>query len=349
MLKTVAQLFTTPIASPQQWYIVLLVAIAFIFAPQFNYNDWERNTEGLFRGLHVYDNPNAVYPPWSIVLLWPYYFLTAAGSRIASVLAVGWLTARCRWSLVQFLAIVLSPFFIWTMLLSNMDLLVLLLPVVMWEAVRGTRWQMIGQGISLALLLIKPQGSFLLIAHWMWSNRHTWKQLLMPVAFVTLLVISTSVIGHPPLLIQWIDNLQHPSTDNQAFWQSNNISITKSLGLLPAVAVLSSAGVGLLVLMRSQDKSWTKNHTYASLLLAAMLLSPYTSNQSVIAALSFVPSVPGVIIQYVIVFAGAALGLYLQHGGWWALFLGMCMLWLYRLPKDVSGGAPSSASLHVKK
>jgi hypothetical protein len=64
------------------------VALAFIFAPQYHYNDWARNTEGLHDGLAVYENENAVYPPWGLILLWPYYLLTSPGSRVASVLVV---------------------------------------------------------------------------------------------------------------------------------------------------------------------------------------------------------------------------------------------------------------------
>lgn len=349
MANTISQVFLAPLAALRQWTIVFLVAVAFVLAPQFDYNDWERNTEGLRRGLNVYDNPNAVYPPWCIVLLWPYYMMTAPGSRVASVLVVGWLTARCHWSLARFLAIVLSPFFIWTMLLSNIDLLALLLPIVLWEAVQETRWRALGQGISLALVLIKPQGSFLLIAYWLWSERSRWRQLLIPVTAVGLLVISTSLISQPPLLLEWIDNLQHPSADNQTFWQSNNISMTNSLGLLPAIAVISLAGVCLFGLMRNRRRLWTKNHSYASLLLVAMLLSPYTSNQSAIAALAFVPSIPGMIMQHVVVFVGPVLGGYLQHDEWWVLFLGLCTLWLYRLPNNVSGRFSLLTLFHIKK
>lgn len=329
-------MFFTPVASLRHWSIILLVALAFIFAPQFEYNDWERNTEGLHRGLNVYNNPDAVYPPWGIVLLWPYYFLTAPGSRIASVLVVGWLAARCRWSLVHFLAIVLSPFFIWTMLLSNMDILVLLLPVVLWEASRNSRWRVLGQMASLALLVIKPQGSFLLIGYWLWTHRASWRQLVLPCVVILALLAVTSLVGQPPLFLQWLDNLQHPSEDNQEFWANNNISMTSSLGVWQAVIVMGVTLVCVAAVWRGSSRKWTQNHSYVVLLLSAMLLSPYTSNQSVIAALAFVPSVLGVLLQYVIVFGGAVLDLYLQHDTWWTLLLGVGMLWFYKLPNQVS-------------
>lgn len=145
---TLNNLFLTPIVSRQQWGLIGLIALAFIAMPQLDYNDWERNTEGLFDGLRIYHNPNAVYPPWALILLWPYYLLTSPGSRVASVLVVGWLAARRRWTVATFLSIVFSPFFIWTMLLSNIDVLALLLPVVLWESTRHTRWQSLGWSVS---------------------------------------------------------------------------------------------------------------------------------------------------------------------------------------------------------
>ena len=210
MSTTFRILFTHPVSSGWHWGVIILVAMAFIFTPQFDYNDWERNTDGLWDGLDVYDNPNAVYPPWGLILLVPYYFLTSPGSRVASVLVVGWLTARCGWPLSRFFAIVLSPFFIWTMLMSNIDLLALLFPVVLWEAVRNSRWKWAGRGAALAVLLIKPQGSFLLIAYWLWTERTRWREMVRPLALVVLIVVPISLVGHPTLLSQWIDNIRHP-------------------------------------------------------------------------------------------------------------------------------------------
>jgi len=337
MIRDVARLFSEPISSPRHWSVIAVIALAFIFAPQFDYNDWVRNTEGLWRGLQIYDNPNAVYPPWGLILLWPYYLLGAAGSRVASVLVVGWLAARCRWSLARFLTIILSPFFVWTMLLSNIDLLALLLPVVLWESAQGTRWQTAGQTGALALLLIKPQGSFLLIAYWIWSRRGRWRELAWPLACAVLLVASTSLIGQPPLLLQWLHNLRNPSEENRLFWAMNNVSLAETAGLLPAAAITGGALGGAMLLMRRRGRLWTKNHTYTSLLLAAMLLSPYTSNQSVIASLAFVPSVAGVLLQYALIFGAAALGVYRPYDAWWTLLLGVAMLWLYRLPDEIDG------------
>ncbi len=343
VIKNLVRLFSEPICSPRHWSVIAVIACAFIFAPQFDYNDWARNTEGLWRGLQIYDNPNAVYPPWGLILLWPYYLLSAAGSRVASVLVVGWLAARCRWSLGRFLIIVLSPFFIWTMLLSNVDLLALLLPVVLWESVQGKRWQTAGQMIALALLLIKPQGGFLLIASWVWSRRDRWRQLAWPLIWIVLLTVPVSLLGQPPLLLQWLHNLQNPSAENRLFWAMNNVSLSEAVGLLPAAAIIGVMLGGVRLLMRQRGRYWTKNHTYASLLLVAMLISPYTSNQSVIASLAFLPSVAGLGLQYTLIFVAAALGIYRPYDTWWTLLLGMAMLWLYRWPDDISSGDGKAA------
>lgn len=329
MRRTLHRLFLTPIASRQHWGLILLIALSFVAVPQFDYNDWERNTEGLFDGLHVYDNPNAVYPPWGLILLWPYYLLTSAGSRIASVLVVGWLAARNRWMVATFLTIVFSPFFIWTMVLSNIDVLALLLPVLLWESARDTRWQPIGWSASLALLVIKPQGSFLLILYWLWAERRGWRALIIPLVFVGLVTIPISLVGQPPLIVQWLDNLRHPSEDNQLFWDMNNVSMTEGLGVTLGVAVVMCS-LGAFYWLKRRSGNWTRNHTHAALLLASMLLSPYTSNQSVIVPLALVPSGASVALQYVIIFIGSALGIYRDFDSWWTLLMGLCALWLNR-------------------
>jgi len=117
----------------------------------------------------------------------------------------------------------------------------------------------------------------------------------------------------------------------------NNVSLAETAGLLPAAAITGGALGGAMLLMRRRGRLWTKNHTYTSLLLAAMLLSPYTSNQSVIASLAFVPSVAGVLLQYALIFGAAALGVYRPYDAWWTLLLGVAMLWLYRLPDEIDG------------
>lgn len=344
MPHTMRVLFTTPVSTPQHWGIIVLVAVAFIFAPQFDYNDWERNTDGLRDGLAIYDNENAVYPPWGLVLLWPYYFLTSPGSRVASVLVVGWLASRCRWSLDRFFTIVLSPFFIWTMLLSNIDLLALLLPLILWEAAcdaRSPRRRLVWRGVALAILLIKPQGSFLLLLYWILAYRTRWRELALPVGLVALVVISTSLIGDPPLLAQWLDNVRNPSEENQTFWEINNVSLTDAVGPVLATMIVGTTLVCLYGLIQKRRGGWTLNHTYAALLLGAMLLSPYTSNQSLIVPFGLVPSFPAAFLQYVVIFAGSALKVYRDFDPAWTLLFGLMSLWFYQLPRDVRGAGDS--------
>jgi hypothetical protein len=330
MWHAARQLFGTPIRSYAHWGVVILVSLALIFTPQYDYNDWERNTDGLRDGLSVYDNPNSVYPPWGLILLWPYYILTSLGSRVASGLVVSLLAARRGWSLARFLAVILSPFFIWTMLLSNIDLLALLFPVVLWEVAAGKRWQALGRGAAMSILLVKPQGGILVVLYWLWTHRRHWRDLLIPMGIVGLTVVPVSLLGSPILLVQWLDNLRHPSADNQRFWSINNISLTDHIGPVLAALAVGAALMGLRFFMRRRAKPWTLDHTYATLFLASMLIAPYTSNQSVIVSLAFVPSWLSTFLQYVIVFGVSAVGVYRDFDPWWTLFIVLGSVWLFR-------------------
>lgn len=323
-------LFTTPIDSRRHWGIIAVVALTFILTPQLTPNDWARNTAGLTNGLGIYRDPGYVYPPWGLILLWSYYLMTAVGARVASVLAVGWLAQSRGWSLARFGAIIAGPFFIWTMVLSNVDVLALLLPVVLWESVEGKRWEWLGRGVALAVLLVKPQGSLPIIAYWLWTNRHEWRGLIAPLLLVALVVVPTSLIGSPPLLLQWLDNIRNPSPVNQEFWAINNVSLSDHLGPLPAVVIVGATLTGLYALMRFRERPWTRNHTLSALFLVSMLLSPYASNQGVIVPLAFVPSWPAVLIQYTGALIGSFFEVYREFSAWWALLFGLSALWLFR-------------------
>lgn len=63
--------------------------------------------------------------------------------------------------------------------------------------------------------------------------------------------------------------------------------------------------------------------------LLSMLLAPYASNQGLIVPLALVASWPAVAVQYVVSFALAAAGIYLENSAWWALLFGVSSLWLY--------------------
>ncbi len=303
-------LLTSPVSTWKHWGIILMVALAFAFTPQFQPNDWERNTAGLVNGLDIYRDPSYVYPPWALLMLWPYRLITDVGARIASVLVIGWLVQRSQWSLMKLFAIVLSPFFIWTMILSNADLLTLLLPVLLWTN-RG-RFKEIRQTIALALLLVKPQGGFLLILYWLWQER----RITRPMIVVGSMVIVFSLIGSPMLLLQWLQNVTHPSDINVMFWHVNNISLSSAIGLIPAI-----------VLVVPVVYKWRK-YPEAVLLWAALLLSSYASNQSLIAPFALVASWPATLVQFLVVGSAGTFHILSLLNPLWAYLLGIATFFL---------------------
>ena len=294
----IKELFTTPIASRQQWGVIIFVASLAVFMPQISPVDWDLYTKDFWAvGLDVYSNPDQVYPPWGLILMVPYYLMRAEGARLFSVLVIGWLSYRRRWSLSKFLAIVLCPFFLVTMSKSNMDILVLVFPILLWESVQGTRWQALGRGLALSILLMKPQGAVLIWLYLLWTSRDDWQGFVKPLLIVALFVIPISIVRSPPLLFQWLNNLVNPSPQNEYFWSVNNISLSNYLSPLSAVVVLIILFALLLVTMRLKGKHWSKGNTLASLLLVSMFLSPYTSQQSFSSALAFIPSWGSFFIQ----------------------------------------------------
>lgn len=122
---------------------------------------------------------------------------------------------------------------------------------------------------------------------------------------------------------------------NQIWWKDNNISLTADYGLGVAGLVIAGAFVAVYATKRQKARVWTLNHTYATLLMASMLLSPYTSNQSAIAALAFVPSGPAFILQYMVYFGGAITGANLPYDATPMLFLMVSGLWFYESRQDV--------------
>jgi len=340
-------LFATPIDSYGHWCVIIVVALMFVFTPQLPPpSDWERNTAGLFSGLRIYEDPSSVYPPWSLILLWPYYFMTAPGSRLGSVLVMGWLAAQQRWTLLRFGAIVASPFFLWTMVISNMDVLALLFPVVLWRSSEGRRWQWLGWSASLLVLLIKPQGGVAIILYLLWKHRNEARALILPLMAVALVAIPISLLGTPPLIVQWLDNtFVNPSNENLEFWNINNVSLADHLGFLPGVIIVIIAIGGLYGFMRLRGHQWTQNHTVSSIFLVSMLLSPYASNQGVIVPLALVPSWPAVALQYIVLYTFSSLGVFRENSAWFALLFGVSALWLYvPRPEKQGTGATDAQS-----
>lgn len=292
------ELFTTPISTGRHWGVILFIASLYIFIPQMQPIDWQLNTENFWSaGLNAYSDPSKVYPPWGLILMVPYYLMQAEGARVLSVLVIGWLSYHRQWSLSKFLAIMLSPFFLVTMSKSNMDILVLVLPIVLWESALGSKWQTVGRGAALSILLLKPQGSMLIWLYLLWTSQDDWRNLVKPLMIVAVVVIPISLIGSPPLFMQWINNLVNTSPKNLSWWAINNISLTSFLSPLAAVAILIFSFSTLFSFMKWKRRRWSKHHTIASLLLVSMFLSPYTSQQSFSSSLAFVPSWASFFIQ----------------------------------------------------
>jgi len=324
-------LLSQPISSRKHWGFVCVVALLFVFIPQRTPNDWELNASGLWEsGIHLYEDPNYVYPPWGLLVLLPYFAMTAAGSRVLSVLTLGWLCQRRGWTLSRLLAILVGPYFLWTMSLSNVDVLALVLPVLLWETSEGTRWQSVGRGVALSIFLIKPQAAVAIMLYLFWTNRKRWKELVLPLALVALIIVPISFVGHPPLLLQWWDNVQHPSPQNVLYWSINNVSLTDHLNPLVAILVVAAALGSLLTALRLRRKPWTRDHTLATMFLLSMLLSSYASNQSMIAMLAFVPSWPSAVVQYLIFGVAGQFGIFRENLAWWALLAGITALYLFR-------------------
>jgi hypothetical protein len=322
--------FFAPITSAKQWGLILVITIMFAFAPQVSPNDWELNTNDLHAGTSIYENPSYVYPPWALILLWPYRLMTAAGSRVLSGLVVAWLTYRRGWSLSQFIVIILSPFFVFSMLFSNVDILALLFPVLLWESVQNLRWKPLIRGLAVAIMLLKPQGSILILAYWLWHERRNLREMIFTLSIAATFIMPVSLIGSPPLLLQWLDNLRHPSQANYERWLSNNVSLTDRIGFIPAALVIAVVFGGVFWFMR--HRGWSLNHTFATLFLAAMLLSPYVSNQSIIVPLAFLPSWPILALQYAVVIPSSHT-LYNQLDVWWTLLFAVGAIWFYRHSK----------------
>ncbi len=325
------ELFTTPIASRQQFGVVLFLALLYIFIPQMSPVDWDLNTENFWAaGLNVYADTSVVYPPWGLILMVPYYLMRAEGARVFSVLVIGWLSYRRSWSLSKFLAIVLCPFFLVTMSKSNMDILVLVLPVLLWETVKGTRWQTVGRGLALSILLLKPQGAVLIWMYLLWTGRDDWRGLVKPLLIVALLVVPISMIGSPPLVLQWLNNLVNAAPQNEYWWSVNNISLSSYLSPLAAGMVLIVTFALLLGSMKWKGKHWSKGHTLASLLLVSMFLSPYTSQQSFSSALAFIPSWGSFFTQSIVLIVSFRFFDYWDFIPLLILLIGMASLYLHQ-------------------
>jgi hypothetical protein len=151
-----------------------------------------------------------------------------------------------------------------------------------------------------------------------------------------LVTVPISLLGSPPLLLQWLENIRNPSEMNLSYWEANNISLTYDVGLFWAIIIVLLAFGGLYFLMRYFGKEWTINHNYMLLIMMSLLLSPYSSNQSVIAAMAFAPSALATILHYGLTYLGQAFGIYLLYVPFWVIAFSVVALWFMPSSSDIA-------------
>jgi len=331
------QIFSVPVSSPFGLVMIGLIGVLIYFAPQVNPNDWEINTSQLFNGLSIYTDGEFLYPPWSLLLLWPYRLIQSYGARLFALLVAAWLAYSRGWSLGRLLSIVFNALFFYAIMFSNLDMLVLIFPVLLWEQSSKWRGSWLFGGVSISLMLLKPQGMIFLLPYLIYQRRQQRQTLLYAVLVTLLITVPVSLVGSPPLFLQWFNNIFSPTSANQHHFGTNNISLVSRVGWLWGPLLVAAVFYGTYGLMKRMGKVWTQNHNYASLLLASMLISPYTSSQSVIAGLVFVPSWKATILQYAVLalVIVTSLSENLALSPLWILLFGIISLWFYQFkPPD---------------
>ena len=325
-------LFFDPLRSGPQWLLVVLVSLLFIFAPVIG-DDWLLNTTGLENGLDLYRaNPDYVYPPWALILLWPYRWLGAAVTRVLIGLFTAVWVSWTGQSLSRYFAITFSAYFVFTLGFTNIDLFVTVLPIFLWYLDARPPWDIPVRTAGLLLLSLKPQSGLLLAVLLAWHFRSQWKRLLAPALITALVIVVPSALGSPPLFAQWIENLLDPTTINLARWQANNVSFTNGAGFLLAAAVTLTLVAALFLLFLRVGRPITRLHQYAAVPLVSVLLSPYASHQSLVGFAVLVPSWPAVLIQYAVMIVFILLETYQAAAGFWTLLFGLLYLWFFTGP-----------------
>jgi hypothetical protein len=343
-------IFLTPPDSLIQILIILLMSLFYIWMPQKLPIDWDLNTKGFWSNIpQTYMiNRNFVYPPWGLILMLPYYLIHAVGARVLSAMLIGWLTHLRKWPLSYFFAIVLSPYFLLTMARSDMDILVIVFPVLLWEIAKGKRWESIARGISISILLLKPQCTLLLLIYLLWTNRKEWKKILVQLGIVAGLIVPINFVGSPPLLFQWLANILHPSPQNLSYWSINNISLTARFGILISTGILLLAILILALLLKGRVIAWKIDQTISSLLLGSMYLTPYTSQQSLSSGLAFIPSWPGFLLQWFCIGLGAVISVSYNNLNLFSFLIGFLSLGFYAIINRKSNkDIPSTGSAQI--
>jgi hypothetical protein len=333
LFEKIRLIFSLPATSPFGLVVIGMIGVLIYFAPQVNPNDWEINTSQLFNGLSIYVDGEFLYPPWSLLLLWPYRLIQSYGARLFALLVAAWLASSRGWSLGRLLSIVFNALFIYAIMFSNLDMLVLTFPVLLWEQSRNWSGSWFFWGVSISLMLLKPQGMIFLLPYLIYQRRQQKQKLLYAVLVTLLITVPISLVGSPPLFLQWFNNIFSPTSANQHHFGTNNISLVSRVGWLWGPLIVAAVFYGVYALMKLKDRSWTQNHSYASLLLASMLVSPYTSSQSAIAGLVFVPSWWATILQYMVLalVIGTKLSENLSLSPLWILLFGFISMWFYQV------------------
>jgi hypothetical protein len=298
------------------------LAVGYLFMPQLPLNDWFRNASDLASGLRLYDNPSYVYPPWALILLFPYYVMGEAVSRALSILIITYYGHTHRWPIWRLVLICLAPACVWTLVLSSADILILLGAVVLWQQTPPRRWVSSGmRGLGIALLLLKPQVGLLLALYFLASllrNKGALLRVLLVTAAITLPVSLLPDPSGQPLVVAWLNNIAVPSTENSGFWQSNNLSLSSRIGPFAAFAIVG-ASLSTLYFVLQRRGGWSREHSIASCLLVSMLMMPYSSNQSVIVLFVLLPAAPAVILNGAAMLTAAVLNLYAVSDEWFTL------------------------------
>lgn len=263
--------------------LIGLVAILYIWMPQSYPIDWYLNTHGFWSDIpHTYlSNRNFVYPPWGLILLVPYYLIQAYGARVLSVMTIGLLAYKRAWPFKNFFMVVLGPYFLVTMNKSAMDILAIVLPLVLWEYLENKKFGAVGRGLAIAVMLLKPQCTALLILYLVLKNFKKWKETIQIALVAGLLVIPINFIGDPPLISQWMDNILNPSPQNRSYWGVNNFSLTARYGFWEALLIVGLAVLFFAWAIRMKKIAWWRHDHFGTSFVIYVFASLHEPAKSV--------------------------------------------------------------------
>jgi hypothetical protein len=139
-----------------------------------------------------------------------------------------------------------------------------------------------------------------------------------------------SLLSTPPLIIQWLENVLSPSSQNQFYWTRNNISFTSKAYALYGMLIVASLVLLIFGLVKKNVIGWSTNHWISSLLYFSMIVSPYTSQQSFSSALAYIPSFFSFIYQIIIILFFSFTDFYFEYLAFVILSIYVVSLITYR-------------------